>query len=257
MTALASSIQFHFVWRVSQVAHPIHAITCAQVKFMRRNGEGVAFPWGELRADDISSIVIHQTSSKTGVRRAAMSLVNEPEREAELIERIVQWSKLANWTSEHEMFFSVTYRSPITQQTYTKRLQASDVMNMVKTIAEELGMDPAFFGSHSLRSGGATNLLINGVAREAINYYAGWNPDGNTMNLYTAMTHHQPGALSALHTQEVHRQDLNLLQDASRLRSLALTREANRRRSGSSLGITEGEGQLRPEPRLPGFPDRK
>jgi len=65
-------------------------------------------------------------------------------------------------------------------------------------MAEELGMDPSFFGSHSLRSGGATNLLINGVAREAINYYAGWNPDGNTMNLYATMTHHQPGALSEI-----------------------------------------------------------
>jgi hypothetical protein len=119
MTVLAASIQFHFVWRVSQVAHPIHAITCAQVKIVSSNGDVVPFPWRDLRGETISSIVIHQTSSKTGVRRAVMSLVNGPEREAGLIERIVQWSKLANWTSEREMFFSVTHRSEVTRLTYT------------------------------------------------------------------------------------------------------------------------------------------
>ena len=74
------------------------------MKIVSSNGDVVSFPWRDVRVETISSIVIHQTSSKTGVRRAVMSLVNGPEREAGLIERIVQWSKLANWTSEREMF---------------------------------------------------------------------------------------------------------------------------------------------------------
>ena len=52
-----------------------------------------------------------------------------------------------------------------------------DVAKMVKRLMQGIGLDPAFFGAHSLRIGGATAALAAGISPSLIRVMGRWSSD--------------------------------------------------------------------------------
>ena len=52
-----------------------------------------------------------------------------------------------------------------------------DVAAMVKRLMQGIGLDPTFFGAHSLRIGGATAALAAGIAPSLIRVMGRWSSD--------------------------------------------------------------------------------
>lgn len=56
-------------------------------------------------------------------------------------------------------------------------LKASEVSNLLKAAARCLGQEPQNYGSHSLRSGGATAMFKGNLSRTAIKLFGRWSSD--------------------------------------------------------------------------------
>jgi hypothetical protein len=69
-----------------------------------------------------------------------------------------------------------------------------DVRRIVKLLARACGLDPAHYGAHSLRIGGATAALAGGVSPAAIRVAGRWASD--VYLLYTRMSKEAAGRLS-------------------------------------------------------------
>ena len=74
--------------------------------------------------------------------------------------------------------------------------KVSDVRKVVKWLMANLGLDPARFGAHSLRIGGATAALAAGVSPAQIRLLGRWSSD--VAELYMRMTHQAAGYFSTL-----------------------------------------------------------
>ncbi|EGZ06250.1 hypothetical protein PHYSODRAFT_413490, partial [Phytophthora sojae] len=57
--------------------------------------------------------------------------------------------------------------------------------NAIKRAAQDIGADPTRFGTHSMRSGGATAMFTAGVDRLAIQLFGRWTSDA--FERYTRM----------------------------------------------------------------------
>ena len=56
-------------------------------------------------------------------------------------------------------------------------LKASDVSNLLKAAARCIGQEPQNYGSHSLRSGGATAMFKGNLSKTAIKLFGRWSSD--------------------------------------------------------------------------------
>jgi hypothetical protein len=63
-----------------------------------------------------------------------------------------------------------------------------EVAQVVKMVCNHLGLDPAHFGAHSMRIGGATQLLCAGVAAHVIQLMGRW--DSDIFKIYTRLQSH-------------------------------------------------------------------
>lgn len=75
--------------------------------------------------------------------------------------------------------------SPLCQVDKNQVLQVSDVVTAVKHAAAAAGENPDRFGSHSLRSGGATALFNAGVDSLAVKKFGRWRSDA--VEVYTVL----------------------------------------------------------------------
>ena len=74
--------------------------------------------------------------------------------------------------------------------------RVKDIRRLVKWLMASIGLDPARFGAHSLRIGGATAALAAGVAPAQIRLLGRWSSD--VAELYTRMTRQAAGHFSTL-----------------------------------------------------------
>jgi hypothetical protein len=74
--------------------------------------------------------------------------------------------------------------------------RVKDIRRVVKWLMASIGLDPARFGAHSLRIGGATAALAAGVAPAQIRLLGRWSSD--VAELYTRMTRQAAGHFSTL-----------------------------------------------------------
>lgn len=74
-------------------------------------------------------------------------------------------------------------------------LSAKDMAVAIKQSATQLGYNPDQYGTHSMRSGGATALFSSGVDRLVIKLFGRWSSD--TYEIYTRMSSHQVRAWQA------------------------------------------------------------
>ena len=70
------------------------------------------------------------------------------------------------------------------------------IRRVVKWLMASLGLDPARFGAHSLRIGGATAALAAGVSPAQIRLLGRWSSD--VAELYTRMTSQAAGRFSTV-----------------------------------------------------------
>ena len=66
-----------------------------------------------------------------------------------------------------------------TKVTHGKKvhLKATEVTKLIKEAAKLLGKDPQDYGSHSLRSGGATAMFKGNLSKTAIKLFGRWSSD--------------------------------------------------------------------------------
>ena len=72
----------------------------------------------------------------------------------------------------------------------------ANVRRVVKWLMAELGLDPARFGAHSLRIGGATAALAAGIVPAQIRLLGRWSSD--VAEVYMRMTQQSAGSFSTL-----------------------------------------------------------
>ena len=72
----------------------------------------------------------------------------------------------------------------------------ADVASMVKRLMQGIGLDPAFFGAHSLRIGGATAALAAGISPSLIHVMGRWSSD--IYHIYCRLSAEAAAAMAAV-----------------------------------------------------------
>ncbi len=181
MTFLGVVIGMTFLRRVSEYTvdgRSSHTLLSDDITILIKKGlsvEGIP-PW-EVRSrmvdvNDVESIRFIFRSSKTdqGGRGTYLFLKNESDHEKELIKCILYWC----------IFSGVCTGKPFLSRIYKNRakvLRPCMVNTMIKEVADQFGFSQVrdAFTSHSLRIGGATLLMANGVGRNTIQRIGGWS----------------------------------------------------------------------------------
>ena len=180
MTFLGVMIGMTFLRRVSEYTvdgRSNHTLLSDDVTILRKRGlrsEGIP-PWAvtscHVGVDEVESIRFIFRSSKTdqGGRGLYLFLKNESDYERELIKCILNWC-IFSGTSNGKPFLSRLYKNR------SKVLRPCMVNTMLKEVADQFGFSHVrgAFTSHSLRIGGATLLMANGVGRDTIQRIGGW-----------------------------------------------------------------------------------
>ena len=65
----------------------------------------------------------------------------------------------------------------IRRQDQNVPLKAAKVASLLKSAATSLGKDPRNYGTHSLRSGGATAMFKGNISKTAIKLFGRWSSD--------------------------------------------------------------------------------
>lgn len=141
----------------------------------RRQSELVSMQFGDLQPIKLpepvhgvwDGYIWHMSSMKGRLQEKVDEAVKEVAILGRAADALDRWrdAVMAAGKDEHgPVWYRVVARKKQGQvmQNVTTPMRASDVWAVVKYRAEQVGLDPARFGSHSLRSGAATAYLSNG-----------------------------------------------------------------------------------------------
>ena len=216
MAALGNTLQFHFLWRVSQLVWTLlhnHALMADEVMVEFRCGS-ILFSY-EIQAssrvfEDVVAFILHEDSSKThqpGTKKGndSRNVVLEScgNRDTFLMEKLFYWCQ---WSGirEGDPFFS---RYQLGAGSHKKvlghrKMQRCDIADSLKAAANAIGFDATRFSTQSNRRGGATLMHANRIPDVEILELAKWSKRSDVPFRYNSNTGRSGGALSNLSTAD-------------------------------------------------------
>jgi hypothetical protein len=210
-TYIASKFCYNFATRFSNVGHvkinsDKHAIRRKDVVFEDVNGRRYKIPdyveflkqerlWPSVRVilDRIVVIVIFIHSSKVRKKVGRVEILGRRSKdEIMFLEELATWilfscnlgvdKELENEFDGDLMLFSRRYFNGT--RFYSAKLTRSDICIAIKFAASKLGLNPAFFSSHSWKKAGLTVMMLNGEKDEIIRTLGDHAPNSASTFLY-------------------------------------------------------------------------
>eukprot|EP00644_Phytophthora_capsici_P001406 jgi/Phyca11/105192/e_gw1.10.359.1 len=163
-----------------------YTIRTNDVKFLTKTG---------VKTESLNSAVavsIHFRGSKTDQTGSGTSRTLHRSGSAWLCPVLATWElvQIARRFERNSVLCSTSSGSVLT---------ANALGEAIKTAAASIGADPSKFGTHSMRSGGATALFAAGTDRLTIKLFGRWSSDA--FELYTRMNDTVSKSLSQRMTQ--------------------------------------------------------
>ena len=112
--------------------------------------------------ENVERIEVAAVTHKCGLVRAAKLIERRSDEEVTLMLDVVVWS-IRSGTGPKDPLFSRRVFFPNRREATLKKCQASMISSVIKKYAELAGLDPAEFGTHSLRHGMVTQMHAFGV----------------------------------------------------------------------------------------------
>jgi hypothetical protein len=146
----------------------LYGISHADLRFLRRNGKLVA------------AIKLHVLKGKVLTGKTVTVFL---ESGGTLLDPVLELLEMLRLDPVDEVLRAET---PLFRIAGGEAITRRDVASMVKALMQAIGLDPARFGAHSLRIGGATAALAAGVPPTLIRVAGRWASD--VFEIYTRLS---------------------------------------------------------------------
>ena len=221
MTAVAASLEFHWGFRVSQVAKSgdaNHFLVHGDVYFVLDDNSlldthAAVTSWSESPVEFIQHLAkvnFGVASTKTTDKCRAFELVNGTSTEESfLIDQFLvflsyssEWLDAGRKFSPQSPVFEVFYLGGSSRKVVKRlMLDQSLASSLIKTAAARVGRDPSKFATHSWRRGGVTTLRSDGLSAEETMRIS-MHRDRRSLDIYDESTV-KTGALGAKESTKI------------------------------------------------------